>query len=193
MRGLVTDEAKKVDEYISEGIGSLLLTEPSSVFATDLTALNIQRGRDHAIPPYRAWEHYCINRFWKQPSFARPLTIAQFKKLYGSNGFYTGMDLWLAGLAEKHLDGSSIGPTFACLLADTFKALRDGDWFWWENPNIFMDEQRSALAKVTLSSVICQSSDGIESIQQNAFKLSQHRVKCSSLPILDLSKWRDDC
>jgi len=193
LRGLVTDKAKKVDEFISEGIGSLLLTEPSSVFATDLTALNIQRGRDHAIPPYRTWEHFCINRFWIQPSFAQPSTIAQFKKLYGSNGFYTGMDLWLAGLAEKHLDGSSIGPTFACLLADTFKALRDGDWFWWENPNILTYEQRSTLAKVTLSSIICQSSDGIESIQQNAFKLSQHRVKCSSLPILDLSKWEDDC
>ena len=103
------------------------------------------------------------------------------------------MDLWLAGLAEKHLDGSSIGPTFACLLAETFKVIRDGDRFWWENPKVFTYEQRNTLAKVTLSGVICESSDGIESIQENAFKLSQYRAKCSSFPKLDLSRWKDYC
>jgi len=193
LRGLVTDKAKKVDEFISEGVASLLLTEPSSVFATDLTALNIQRSRDHAIPSYRTWEKFCFDKFWNQPSFAHPSAVKQFKRLYGYIGFSKGMDLWLAGLAEKHLDGSSIGPTFACLLAETFTAIRDGDWFWWENPNLFTNEQRNTLSKVTLSSIICQSSDGIESIQQNAFKLSQFRVNCNSLPILDLSKWRDEC
>jgi len=193
LRGLVADKAKKVDEFVSEGLVSLLLTEPSSVLATDLTALNVQRGRDHAIPPYRTWERFCISRYWNKPSFVQPSSVTHFKKLYGPKGFSTGMDLWLAGLAEKHLDGSSIGPTFACLLAETFKAIGDGDRFWWENPGIFTHQQRKTLAKVTLSKVICESSDGIETIQQNAFKLSQNRVKCSSLPKLDLSKWKDDC
>ena len=97
--------------------------------ATDLAALNIQRGRDHALPSYRRWEHLCIRKCGYQPSFERPSTVAKFKELYGDYGFRYGMDLRLAGLAEKHLDGSSIGPTFACLLAETFKAIRDGDRF----------------------------------------------------------------
>ena len=190
---MVTDKATEVDEFISEGVASLLLTGPSSVIANDLAALNIQRGRDHAIPPYRTWEKFCINKFRIRPSFARSSTVREFKRLYGSNGFSRGMDLWFAGLAEKHLYGSSIGPTFACLLAETFKAIRDGDRFWWENPKVFTKEQRKTLSKVTLSKVICESSDGIDSIQQNAFKLSKRRVKCSSLPKLDLSKWKDVC
>jgi len=96
------------------------------------------------------------------------------------------MDLWLA---EKHLDGSNIGPTFACLLA----AIRDGDQFWWENPKIFTNKQQKTLVKVTLSKVMCESAEGIKSIQPNAFKLSKSHVQCRSLPKLDLSKWKDCC
>ena len=191
LRGLVTDEAGENDEFLSEGVASLLITSPTSVTATDLAALNIQRGRDHALPPYRLWERLCIRKFGNQPSFERLSTVAKFKELYGQYGFRYGMDLWLAGLAEKHLDGSSIGPTFACLLAETFKAIRDGDRFWWERPGVFSLSQRSTLSKVTLSQVICESSDGIEIIQPNAFKLSQGHTRCSLLPKLDLSKWQD--
>ena len=191
LRGLVTDEAGETDEFLSEGVASLLITSPTSVTATDLAALNIQRGRDHALPSYRKWEHFCIKKFGKRPSFERTSTIAKFKRLYGYYGFRHGMDLWLAGLAEKHLYGSNIGPTFACLLAETFKAIRDGDRFWWEKPGVFTASQRSTLSKVTLSKVICESSDGIEDVQPNAFILSRSRTKCNTLPKLDLSKWKD--
>ena len=194
LRGLVTDEAGEVDEFLSDGVASLLITSPTSVAATDLAALNIQRGRDHALPPYRRWERHCIKHFGIETSFERPSTTAQLIELYGYYEFRYRMDLWFAGLAEKHLNGSSIGPTFACLMAETFKAIRDGDRFWWENPGVFTLSQRKALSKVTLSKVICESSDEIESVQPNAFKLSQSRVSCSLLPELDLSQWKDqDC
>ena len=191
LRGLVTDEAGEVDEFLSEGVASLLLTSPTSVTATDLSAINIQRGRDHALPSYRRWERYCIKKHGIETSFKNPSTEAKFKELYGYYAFRYQMDLWLGGLAEKHLDGSSIGPTFACLMAQTFKAIRNGDRFWWEKPDVFTLSQRFALSQVTLSKVICESSDGIETIQLNAFKLSQDRTSCSSLPELDLSHWKD--
>ena len=191
LRGLLIDEAGEVDEFISEGVASFLITAPTSVTATDLAAINIQRGRDHALPSYRQWEWLCIRKFGIRPSFERSSTVAKFKELYGDYGFRYGMDLWLAGLAEKHLDGSSIGPTFACLLAETFKAIRDGDRFWWERPGVFTLSQRNTLSKVTLSQVICESSEGIERVQPNAFKLHQGHTRCSLLPKLDLSQWKD--
>ena len=193
LKGLVVDKAEEVDEFFTEGITSFLLTGPKLVLANDLACLNIQRGRDHAMPPYRAWVKFCVDRFKIQPSFAHSSTVSQLKRLYGANSYLNKMDLWLAGLAEKHLNGSSIGPTFACLLAESFKVIRDGDRFWWENPNVFTSKQRNTLSKVTLSKVICESSDKIRSIQPNAFKLSQPRVKCRSLPKLNLSKWKDFC
>ena len=191
LRGLVTDEAGEVDEFLSEGVASLLITSPTSVTATDLAAINIQRGRDHALPSYRRWERYCIKKYGIETSFENPSTEGKFKELYGYYAFRYQMDLWFAGLAEKHLDGSSIGPTFACLMAQTFKAIRNGDRFWWEKPDVFTHSQRYTLSKITLSKVICESSDGIETIQPNAFKLSQARTSCSSLPQLDLSYWKD--
>ena len=194
LRGLLTDEAGEVDEFISEGVASMLITSPTSVTATDLAALNIQRGRDHALPSYRRWERLCIKKYGTETSFEHSSTVAKLIELYGYYEFRYQMDLWLAGLAEKHLDGSSIGPTFACLLAETFKAVRDGDRFWWEKPEVFTKPQRYTLSKVTLSQVICESSDGIESIQLNAFKLPQNRTPCSLIPKLDLSQWKDyDC
>ena len=193
VRGLVTDEAEEVDEFFSEGITSFLLTGPQIVLANDLACLNIQRGRDHALPPYRAWEKFCIDLYKIYPSFTHSSTVSQLQRLYGLKGYSQEMDLWLAGLAEKQLDGSSIGPTFACLLAESFKAIRDGDRFWWEHPKVFTHRQRSTLSKVTLSKVICESSDGIKHIQPNAFKLSQDHVKCRLLPKLNLRKWKDFC
>ena len=191
LRGLVTDEAGEVDEFLSEGVASLLITAPTSVTATDLAALNIQRGRDHALPSYRRWERLCIKKYGIETSFEHSSTVAKFIELYGYYEFRYQMDLWFSGLAEKRLDGSSIGPTFACLLAETFKAVRDGDRFWWENSEVFTKSQRYTLSKATLSKVICESSDGIKTIQPNAFKLSQNRTPCSLLPKLDLSQWKD--
>jgi len=191
LRGLVSDEAAENDEFLSKGVSSLLITSPTTVTATDLAALNIQRGRDHGLPSYRKWECFCIRKFGIETSFKRSSTVAKFKRLYGYYGFKYGMDLWLAGLAEKHLHGSNVGATFACLLAETFKALRDGDRFWWEKPGVFTLSQRSTLSKVTLSKVICENSDEIESIQPNAFMLSHGRTSCSLLSKLDLSKWKD--
>lgn len=43
------------------------------------------------------------------------------------------MDLWSGGVSERPLPGSMVGPTFACLIGLTFKELRYGDRFWYEN------------------------------------------------------------
>ena len=192
LRGLVTDAAAENDEFISDGVASLLITSPNATMATDLAAINIQRGRDHSLPSYRRWERFCIKKFRTETSFERSSTVAKFIELYGYYAFRYQMDLWFGGLAEKHLNGSSVGPTFACLMAETFKAIRNGDRFWWENPGVFTLSQRKTLSNVTLSMVICESSDGIDSIQPNAFKLSQDRTQCNLLPKLDLSQWADD-
>ena len=55
---------------------------------------------------------------------------ASLQQAYGS---VDKLDLWVAGLAEKHLPGSSLGETFTKILVDQFSRLRDGDRYWYQN------------------------------------------------------------
>ena len=50
------------------------------------------------------------------------------KSLYTS---VDNLDLYVAGLAEDHLRGSELGPTFQKIFMDQWKRIRDGDRFWY--------------------------------------------------------------
>lgn len=43
------------------------------------------------------------------------------------------VDLWLGGLAERHMKGSVVGPTFACLISIQFYHWKYGDRFYFEH------------------------------------------------------------
>src|SRR5262249_22094256 len=46
------------------------------------------------------------------------------------------IDLWVGALAEDHVAGSSTGPLIRAALIDQFTRLRDGDSFFYKNPNM---------------------------------------------------------
>lgn len=168
-----------------------LFQTPGFPFGMDLASLNIQRGRDHGLPPYIRWRKPCslspIRTFEDLNKVMSPDIIRKLKSLYSS---VEDIDLFSAGLAEKSVVGGLVGPTFACIIAQQFSNLRRGDRFWYENPNSessFTAGQLQQIRQVTLAQVLCQTMDGIETIQPFVFlatdMLKNQRLSCDDFAI----------
>ena len=115
-------------------------------------------------------------------------SVKGYAKVYASP---EDLDLWSAGITERPLPGSMVGPTFACLIGKQFHNFRFGDRlvsvfvvyiidcssphtavvpcrFWYENggwPSSFTLEQLAEIRRVKLSRVLCDNSDDLETVQ----------------------------
>ena len=190
LRGLIHKPVRLVDEFMT----SILTTQ---LFGSmDLATLNIQRGRDHGIPSYMVYKKWATLVCGETSGFRNELTYIRLLQTYGS---LDTVDLWVGGLAEEPVPGGLVGATFACIFANTFGAIRNGDRFYFENvrsdsnPDAFFTAtQRDEIKKSSLSRIICDNSDNIRTIQQNAFRLDRDRVRCSQIPSMDLSVFAKD-
>ncbi|KAG7177543.1 Peroxidasin-like 6, partial [Homarus americanus] len=200
LRGLFATPAKlkMPGQFLNTELTEKLFRAVHEV-ALDLASLNIQRGRDHALPGYIEWRRACNlsvpENFDQLRSHISSVNIRNnLKQLYGHPG---NVDLWVGGLLEDPVEGARVGPTFLCLLVDQFRRLRDGDRFWYENPTIFKTEQLTQIKQVTLGRVICDNGDKIEDMTPDVFVLPREQnpafMECSKLPYVDLRIWTDCC
>ncbi|KAG6794565.1 hypothetical protein HZU73_10130 [Apis mellifera caucasica] len=186
--GLINQPAQRRDEHISEELTNHLFQTPSFPFGMDLASINIQRGRDHGIPPYVHWREPCaltpIRDFDDLDKAIPPSTAARFRSVYSS---VEDIDLFTGGIAEKSVKGGLVGPTFACIIGQQFNNLRRGDRFWYENSgkeNGFTVEQLRQIRRVTLSQVLCITMDDIETVQPFVF-LTRDTLKNQPVPCND--------
>lgn len=57
--GFCNQPAQRRDEFVCDELSNHLFQTPDLPFGMDLTAINIQRGRDHGIPSYTSWREPC--------------------------------------------------------------------------------------------------------------------------------------
>ena len=182
LKYLATDNAQEVDAQLVAGLRNFLFGPPGAG-GFDLASLNIQRGRDHGLADYNsARAAYGLPRV---TSFAQitsnPLLQAKLASLYGT---VDSIDLWVGGLSEDHLAGSSMGPTFQRIIADQFERIRDGDRFWYART--FSGPQLQALQQTRLSDIIRRNTT-LTKLQDNVFffdasTLATLQPKAGSLP-----------
>jgi len=182
LKYLATDKAQEVDTQLVNGLRNFLFGPPGAG-GFDLASLNIQRGRDHGLSDYNTTRAaYGLPRV---SSFAQitlnPAVQAKLLALYGS---VNAIDLWVGGLAEDHLAGSSVGPTFQRIIADQFERLRDGDRFWYSK--VFSGPQLESIERTRLSDIIRRNTT-LTKIQDNVFffddtTLAALQPKSSPLP-----------
>ena len=171
----------------------------------DLTALNIQRGREHGLPSYSAF----LNKFHFGPAIRgfsdlkllSKKAVSALRKVYDK---VEDIDLFVGGILERHKDfgtgrrrRANVGPTFRHIIASTFRDLRFGDRFWYEGNQPFVRFTRAQLKqlrKASLARIICDNSDDIQNIQpqvilQKSFRNAAN-TPCSQLDSVNLQKWK---
>lgn len=200
LRGLFATPAKlKIPgQFLNTELTEKLFRAAHEV-ALDLASLNIQRGRDHALPGYTEWRQVCnlsVPEDFDElaEDITSPEIREKLKQLYGHPG---NVDVWVGGLLEDRLEGARVGPTFLCLLVEQFRKLRDGDRFWYENPSVFTTEQLAQIRQITLGRVLCDNGDEINDVTPDVFILPREQtpafIPCSDVPIVDLRMWKECC
>jgi peroxidase len=164
LRHLAGDLANLLDSHIVDGLRNLLVDPPAGI---DLAAINIQRAHDLGLGTLNQTREAL--GFEAYTSFDQlssdPETAAAFAQAY--KGDINAVDLWAGGLAEDHVPGSVIGPTFGKIIGDQFTALRDGDRFYFENQG-FDRQTLKEIKGTTLSDLILRDTD-TTAMQADAF------------------------
>ena len=149
LKYLASDRAQEIDTKVVDDVRNFLFGAPGQG-GFDLASLNIQRGRDHGLADYNTVRvAYGLPKLTSFAQISSDTAVqASLQQAYGS---VDKLDLWVAGLAEKHLPGSSLGETFTRILVDQFSRLRDGDRYWYQNAlpaKAISDVQNNSLVDV---------------------------------------------
>jgi len=164
LRGAATQLMQEVDIHVIDDVRNFLFGPPGSG-GFDLAALNIQRGRDHGLAGYNATRVALgLTEYNDFSDITEDADLAQdLAEVYGH---IDSVDLWVGGLAEDHLPGSSVGETFSAILVDQFQRLRAGDRYWYEN--IWSGTELETIRSTRLSDVIMRNTQ-IVGLQDNVF------------------------
>ncbi|CAB4062585.1 PXDN [Lepeophtheirus salmonis] len=191
--GLFTQPAQSFDRFIVDDVTRLLFREKNSPFGQDLMSRNIQRSRDHGLPPYGAFRQACglkpICNWKTRPSSISKQNWNLLKRWYKSPN---DIDLFVAGISETPLDGSVLGETFTCLITRQFMALKDGDRFFFTHSGqsgSFNYDQIHNIRQRTLSQIICDNTQ-IKTVPISVFIHGSTKVPCSKHSTLNIALFK---
>ena len=166
MKYLASDRAEEIDTKVVDDVRNFLFGPPGAG-GFDLVSLNIQRGRDHGLADYNTVRaSYGLPRVKQFSEITSDAAVQQqLQQLYGT---VDNIDLWVGGLAESHLPGASMGPTFTKILVDQFTRLRDGDRFWYQNTMSQGDARQ--ISQTTLADIVRRNTT-VSNLQADVFML----------------------
>ena len=191
LRGLLHSPVMDVDQHFTDSVRTHLFAQHLEEMGLDLISINVQRGRDHGIPTYTKFRNYCQEKYMVKAKFRDEKETKKRVNLI-FKGDMDQLDLFVGAILEEPVNDGLIGPTFSCIIGEQFKNLRDGDRFFYTHKGMFTSDQLKEIYKTSLSKVSCDNSVTIDKVPRRAF-INQDKsefVKCSSLPEINLEKWR---
>ena len=166
LKGVATKPMQQIDPFVVDALRNFLFAE-GGAGGMDLIAINLQRGRDHGLPSYNdVREAFGLTRRERFDLITSDRALAAaLEQAYGDTG---KLDLWIAAMAEDHLEGASVGETVATVLARQFRHLRDGDRFFFILDPDLTDAEKEQIKSTTLADVIKRNTN-ITQLQERVF------------------------
>ena len=150
LRGIAAQQASEIDSMVIDELRNFLFGPPGAG-GLDLASLNIQRGRDHGLESFnRTRALFGLRPYREFYEITSDEDLAE--RLENVYGDVDSIDLWVGGLAEDHVDGALLGPTFYAIVSDQFVRLRDGDRFYYEK--MYRGRNLREMKRTTLADVI---------------------------------------
>lgn len=179
LRGVLEERSQKIDAKVVDGLNFFLFTSDGGLTGFSLPERNILRGRDHGTDTYINVRAALVGDieaadFVGSTDFSIITSDPEIQAaLAGVYGTVDQVDLWVGGIAEDHVPGTTLGITFQTILIEQFVRTRDGDEFFYENRE-FSDEIAEVIAETRLSDVL-ERSGGVEHVQRDALLASDRK------------------
>ncbi len=170
LKGLSAQVQNETDPYIIDNLRNFLFGPPGTgAPGLDLASLNIQRGRDHGLPPYvKIRQHFTSNT---RPIDFEDITtdpVLQDALRHTYDNDINNVEAWIGLLAEDHVPGKCVGLTLNAILREQFERLRDGDYYYYENDPTHTNSTKEKIKNTTLADII-KNNTGLTRIQDNVF------------------------
>ncbi|XP_063827412.1 peroxidase-like [Ostrinia nubilalis] len=195
-QGAFRQPAAKFDYVIEPDIAERIFGELQT--ASDLSAIDIMRGRDQGLPPYNEYRKLCgmppAHSFEDLHDAIYPDKVEQMRRIYED---VDDVDLMTAIYSEKLIKGGYVGPTLFCIMARNLVQWRKSDRYFFEHgdlPTSLTLPQLNEVRRTSVARLLCDNGDRVDRIQPRALHNAGHGneiVDCKDIPGIDLRHWTD--
>lgn len=171
LKGMGVQVQQKLDCKVVNDVRNFLFGAPGSG-GLDLASININRGRERGIPGYNDLRAAMgLPRF---PSFVELTQDADEARVLESvYGDINNVDSWVGMLAEVPLQESIMGRLMHTILSRQFRAVRDGDRFYFEIDPSLTASEVAEINSTSMRDVIMRNTN-ITLMQDNVFSAMPH-------------------
>ncbi|CAL1288900.1 unnamed protein product, partial [Larinioides sclopetarius] len=123
--------------YVIKDLTNFLYQKPGMSYGQDLSAIDIQRGRDHGLAPYVDVVKFCSDGTILISSFddlynyrlMSKKNANLLKRIYAAK---ENIDMYVGMQMENHMPGAVTGPSTVCINAKQFFFEQKGDRFYFD-------------------------------------------------------------
>lgn len=176
------------------------LFAPAGTPGGDLISIDLNRGRDHGLPPYVeilqyffnpiGWLKGSVNDFDDLKLFINAENRNRLKQNYES---VLDIDLFVGALVETPLENTLLGATAQVMFARQFSRFKLSDPYFYTNklsPHPFSSAQLKEIKKATTNHLFCLNS-AIAKVPKEPSIAGSNRVSCASLETIDYKSWKE--